>query len=125
MSLRAPALGQRRLMLVVVLIGAAFILFFPARQVLEQRTHISSLETTLSELRSENDRLSDQAQRLTDKTELEVLARERLGLVRPGEKAYFVDPAAPLESPSPEAAVGVSWWGRAWESFTSLLRGRD
>jgi cell division protein FtsB len=112
-------------MLVVVLIGAGFILFFPARQVLQQRGRIGSLESRLSELRTENTRLNEEVGRLTDKSQLEVLARERLGLVRPGEKAYFVEPVKPKTTPAPETSRGPSWWDRAWESFTSLLRGRE
>jgi cell division protein FtsL len=124
-SVLAPALGQRRLMLIVVLAGAAFVLFFPARQLIQQRQEIGSLEQRLVELRTENNRLDEQVDRLSDPAELEVLARERLGLVRPGERAYFVDPVEPRPTSAPVQAHRSSSWERAWEWLTSLLRGRD
>jgi cell division protein FtsB len=99
MSLRLP--GQRRMMLVVVLAGAAFVLFFPSRQLIAQRAHISDLERRLVELRTENQMLDEDVARLTDPAELETLARERLGLVRPGERAYVVDPVPPKVSRRP------------------------
>ena len=124
MSILVPALGQRRLMLVIVLIGAAFVLFFPSRQLVQQRRHISDLEQRYAQLHAENEKLDENVHRLTDPAELEVLARERLGLVRPGERAYFVEPVEPKTPSTPRVVDRAPWWERAWESFTSLLRGR-
>jgi cell division protein FtsB len=125
MSAIAPALGQRRMMMLIVLVGAAFVLFFPAKQLVQQRQRIGSLEDRLVQLRAENDVLSEDVARLSKPDELEVLARERLGLVKPGERAYFVEPIEPEPTASPEQAPRASWWERTWESFTSLLRGGD
>jgi cell division protein FtsL len=122
---RTTVLGQRRLMLLVALIAAAFVLFFPARQLVQQRRHIDGLEQRVNALRAENAKLSQEVARLEDPSELEVLARDRLGLVRPGERAYFL---SPQERPAAPAALKVqphrSWWSRTWERFVSLLRGR-
>lgn len=123
MTLHFP--DQRRVMLLIVLLGAAFVLFFPSRQLVAQRTHIGQLEDRLAELRAENETLDEDVRRLTDPAELETLARERLGLVRPGERAYIVDPVRPKVVPRPNNAEEAPWWERAWESLTSLLRGRD
>ena len=125
MSLRAPFPGQRRLMLLIVLVGAAFVLFFPTRQLVQQRRHIGDLEQRVGQLHLENDRLDEDVKRLTDPAELEVLARERLGLVRPGERAYFVDPVKQRATPTAPAPKRAPWWERGWESFTALLIGRD
>lgn len=125
MSAIAPALAQRRLMMLIVLVGAAFILFFPARQLVQQRQRIGSLEDRLLQLRAENDLLSQDVERLSKPEELETLARERLGLVKPGERAYFVEPIEPEPTTAPRDVPKASWWERAWESFTSLLRGGD
>ena len=119
------AFGQRRLMLLIVLIGAGFILFFPSRQLVQQRRHVGDLEQRLGQLQTENAKLDENVKRLTDPAELEVLARERLGLVRPGERAYFVEPVNPKSAPPPRVDGRAPWWERAWESFTSLLRGRN
>jgi cell division protein FtsB len=112
-------------MLLVALVGAAFVLFFPARQLVDQRRHIDALEQRLQALSTENSRLSQEVSRLEDPGELEVLARERLGLVRPGERAYFLSaqerPAAPTALKVPPHR---SWWTRTWDRFVSLLRGR-
>ena len=125
MSTRAGALGQPRVMVAAVIVAAGFILFFPARQFLEQRGHISSLEQRLSQLDADNSKLGSQAKRLQDPAELEALARQRLGLVRPGEKAYFVEPVKPKATPAAHKTSKPSWFSRTWDSFVSLVRGRD
>jgi cell division protein FtsB len=112
-------------MLLIVLVGAGFILFFPSRQLVQQRSHVRDLERRLGQLQTENAKLDEDVDRLTDPAELEVLARERLGLVRPGERAYFVEPVKPETLPAPRVVDRAPWWERAWESFTSLLRGRN
>lgn len=117
-------LGQRRLIVFITVLVGAFILYFPARALVSQRGHIDALEERRAALRAENKRLSDEAERLSDPAELEVLARERLGLVRPGERAYFVEPtAAPAEAP--KANTEGSVWSRIWSWVTSLARGRS
>jgi cell division protein FtsB len=125
MSAVLPALGQRKMMFVVLFIGAAFILFFPARQLVEQRQRIASLEDRLQQLHTENDLLEQDVKRLEDPAELEVLARERLGLVKPGERAYYVEPVEPTAAPATPEEQRPAWWERSWEWFTSLLRGGD
>ena len=122
-SLRLSALGQRRLMIALTVATAAFVLFFPARHLLVQRERIDSLEERRTALRTENDRLERQAARLSDPAEVEALARDRLGLIRPGEKAYFVEPTQPPDAPAAEAEPSI--WSRAWSWVTSLVRGRS
>lgn len=117
--------GQRRMMMLIVLVGAGFVLFFPSRQLMEQRQQVGALEHQLERLQGENAALDEDVARLTDPAELEVLARERLGLVRPGERAYFVDPVKPTKPQTPRVTDRAPWWERAWESFTALLRGRN
>jgi cell division protein FtsB len=115
--------GRRRLFVWASVAVAAFILFFPARALVSQRDRIGLLEERRDALRAENARLAAEASRLSDPAELEVLARDRLGLVRPGERAYFVEPTA---SPgSAEAAeTSGSVWSRAWSWLKTLVRGR-
>lgn len=125
MSALAASLGQRRLTMLIVMIGAAFVLFFPAKQLVQQRQRIGSLEHRLVELRTENEILSEDVERLSSPEELEVLARERLGLVEPGERAYFVEPTEPRPTDPPDVAERASWLQRAWDSLISLLRGGD
>jgi cell division protein FtsB len=118
-------MNQRRVMMAIALIIGVFVLFFPMRQLLAQRDRISSLEGRLLQLRSENELLSEDVERLSNPKELEVLARERLGLVKPGERAYFVEPTKPKPTAAPKDAPQASWWDRSWDRFASLLRGGD
>jgi cell division protein FtsB len=121
----AESLGQRKMMFVVLICGAAFILFFPARQLVEQRQRIASLEDRLVQLHTENELLEQDVKRLEDPAELEVLARERLGLVKPGERAYYVEPVEAIEEATSRVEEGRAWWERTWEWFTALIRGGD
>lgn len=125
MSVRGFALGTRRVLIIAAVVVGAFVLFFPARQLVMQRERINSLEERREALRAENKRLTEEAERLADPAELEVLARDRLGLVRPGERAYFVEPAGEaLEADQPtEPAPPV--WSRVWSWVASLARGRS
>jgi cell division protein FtsB len=113
-------------MIIVCLIAAAFVVFFPARQLVAQRTRMENLETRLARLTAQNKRLEADIGRLQDPGELEVLARGRLGLVKPGEHAYyFVSPPA---SPAPPAVPALpahrALWSRMWSWVTGLLRGK-
>ena len=69
MSKRATPIGQRRIVLILALVAAAFILFFPTRQLLDQRGNIDALEQRVQRLRAENQRLEDDVSKLTDPAE--------------------------------------------------------
>lgn len=108
----------------LVLAGLAFVLFLgfvPARQLMLQRQRINGAQAKLEQLQRENARLRSEVKRLGDPADLELLARERLGLVKPGEQAYLLVP-----SPTPSVQTGrpppehASWWQRLWDD----LRGR-
>ncbi|MEX0873539.1 MAG: septum formation initiator family protein [Actinomycetota bacterium] len=118
-------MGQRRIMLIVVLVGAAFILFFPARQLVDQRQRIAGLEERLDALQTENKKLEKEVSRLTDPAELEIAARERLGLAKPDERIYYVESGRPEKTPPATVEDKRSWFDRAWDWITTLIRGRD
>lgn len=119
---RIGAIVQGRVGVIAVLLIAGFVLFFPARQLVGQRNDMENLETRLAALAHENERLAADVARLEDPAQLETLARERLGLVRPGEDAYlFVEPPPEGREPEPEAAPSL--FGRAWSWLVSLVRG--
>jgi len=84
----------------VVLIGVAFVAVFPSRTYLAQRRALDGVERRLEVLSSENARLADRARRLQSDAEIERLAREQYNLVRPGEEAYAILPA-PAPAPPP------------------------
>lgn len=119
---RIGAIVQGRFGVVVVVCIAVFALFFPARQLAGQRSDMEALETRLAAIAAENERLAAEVARLEDPAQLETLARERLGLVRPGEDAYlFVEP--PPTGPERATDEAPSVFERAWGWLVSLVRG--
>ena len=127
MSTRPIFLANNRALLFASIAVAVAVLFFPMRQLVAQRHHIADLQTRLTKLNAENAKLSDQAHRLSDPSEMQLLARERLGLIRPGERAYFIQSTVPTATPAPaapEAKHGTSGWTRAWHWLTKIVRGR-
>jgi len=116
---------QRRTLLAIGLVIAAFLVFFPTRQLVAQRSRMERLESRLELLTQENRRLESEVDRLQDPAELELLARERLGLVRPGEQAYLLVPTpAPSAPPRPKAPDRRPWPSRAWDWLAGAF-GRD
>ncbi len=83
----------------VMLIG-----MFPARSYVEQKEVIGSAQAHLAQLTAENRRAADELARLNTDTEIEQVAREQYGLVRPGEEVYHVMPA-----PQDPIAVPDAW----------------
>jgi cell division protein FtsB len=120
------SIGQGRLMIIVCMIAATFVVFFPARQLVAQRTNYEDLQTRLAQLDMQNKRLSNDIARLQNPDELEVLARERLGLVKPGEHVYlFVSPdATPVPPPVPTLPAHKPVWSRVWSAVAAFFRGK-
>lgn len=87
-----PRLTRRAagLAAVVALLATASVV--PLRQYAEQRGELAELEREVAELRAERDRLEAEVERLQDPEFLERLARECLGMVRPGEIAIVPVP---------------------------------
>ncbi|HVL80113.1 MAG TPA: septum formation initiator family protein, partial [Actinomycetota bacterium] len=80
---------HRRQLLAIGLLVAAFLVFFPTKQLVAQKMRMHRLEARLVELQRNNEELEAEVRRMQDPQELEILARERLGLVKPGEDAYM------------------------------------
>jgi cell division protein FtsB len=79
----------------VVVVGAvaAAVLFlglFPTRQYLDQRREIESMRAEVGATEDEVEALETRIADLADPATVERLARERFGVVRPGEEAYRV-----------------------------------
>jgi cell division protein FtsB len=99
-----PKLGRApqiiAFLLVLGLLGAMAI--EPTRQLLDQRDRISSVAGELGDVQKSNAELQAQIERLKDDDYLEQLARERIGLVRPGETTYVVMPPSDQEQRASE-----------------------
>jgi len=85
--------------LLVVLVSAVF----PTATWLDQRATISEREVELVELGAASEDLAARVALLGTPAEIERIARQDHGLVKPGEVAYAVLPPAPPQVRIPEA----------------------
>ena len=76
---------------VVILIWA----IQPIRLWLDQREDLSTKQQELSDIESSNSVLEQRAEALQTPEQIELIARQNFGLIREGEEAYAVLPAAP------------------------------
>lgn len=94
MSARSQALSHEREPLSVrSALGVLLVLMFlfiakgPALEIWEQRQRVQRLEAQAARIAAENEQLRQDMARLRDPAVLEQLARECLGMIRPGEQA--------------------------------------
>jgi cell division protein FtsB len=109
-----------------LLMGAAFLTqVVPYRQIIETQRQVATARAELETLESQNAELAADVAALQTDAEIERLAREKLGYVRPGEKAYVVlDPPGTQEQEpaQPEPfPVEKTWVEQIWE----FLSGAD
>tara|TARA_Y100001970_G_scaffold40898_2_gene50423 strand:+ start:3264 stop:3647 length:384 start_codon:yes stop_codon:yes gene_type:complete len=76
---------------VVILIWA----IQPIRLWLDQREDLSTKQQELTDIQSSNSALEQRAEALQTPEQIELIARQNFGLIREGEEAYAVLPAAP------------------------------
>lgn len=111
----------------LVALAAVVMTIFPFRQILAQKETVRVAEEKLTALRAENDRLEAEVEMLSTPAEMERLAREQLGVVRPGQTSYVVHipegtAAEPERVVIPESDLDTTPW---WEDFWDFLTGRD
>ncbi|MGH2812212.1 MAG: FtsB family cell division protein [Actinomycetota bacterium] len=94
-----------------------------ARQLLQERRRVTVENHRLQTLLAENAVLSERLDRLEDPDYLEKLAREELGLVRPGEVSYVVVPPEGEAEEEPPPPPRPGWHQRVWRWLTGLIRG--
>jgi cell division protein FtsB len=120
--LRRP--GTAIFTLLLLLMGAAFLTqVVPYGQIVESGRQVEAARAQLAQLEAENAHLQADISALGTDAEIERLAREKLGYVRPGETAYVVldPPGTPEETEEPAPAPPVeekTWVDRVWEFIT-------
>lgn len=100
MSVAAEARAERRRVrlspragiLALVVVALVLYLSIPLRTYLAQRAALDRLERQTALLQEQNDRLQQEIEQLHDPRYLERVARECLGMVKPGEVAFVVVP---------------------------------
>ena len=118
-----PRLTGRAAILVMVLAVLAVSYASSLRAYLQQRAHISDLQSTIAERQEQIGDLEREKRRWNDDEFVRAQARERLGYVLPGETPFVaLRDGRPLESESslsdPFSDVGedLAWWDSAWNS---------
>jgi cell division protein FtsB len=94
-SAKGPAvrLNARAVALLLVALAVMLLAIAPLRGYLDERGQLADLEAQSTVLERQNQVLQDRIDRLSDSTFLERIARECLGMVKPGETAFVVVPA--------------------------------
>ena len=82
-----------RALVLLVIVGAIAVLgISPLRGYLDQRAQLAELRRQAATLEHQNAQLQHKIDELSDPTYLERLARECLGMVKPGETAFVIVP---------------------------------
>jgi uncharacterized protein len=117
-------------LLVVLLLSA----LYPIRQYFTQKTQIKNLSAEEVQLTERIKDLNEQRARLLTEDEIERIAREELGMVRPGEIAFAIVPGADTAAKKGRSAVpavdtgkakssGTSWYERWWDAVVDSITG--
>lgn len=121
--LRRP--GVLTATLLILLMGAAFVTqVVPYKQIVDSRRQVATAQAQLAELQADNATLQSDVDALQTPSEIEKLAREKLGYVRPGETAYVVlDPPGTTDNESEpetpaEPVEEKTWVDHVWEFVT-------
>jgi cell division protein FtsB len=97
----------RAAVLVAVLLVLLFALAVPVRTYLAQRSQLAHIQHEEQVLEQQNVALQRQIAHLNDPTYLERLARECLGMVKPGEIGFVVVPKGGVEPAAPGSGAPV------------------
>ena len=128
--LRRP--GTALFTLLILLMGAAFLTqVVPYGQIVDSKRQVADARAQLVELQQQNQDLQAEVDALGTDAEIEKLAREKLGYVRPGETAYVVlDPPGTTDEVQPEETAPAAtvdertWVDRVWDFVTGADLGQ-
>jgi len=100
-------LTPRAAILLIVIAGLLFALVVPLRTYVAQRAQLAKLQRQEQVLQQQNAALQVQVQQLHDPAYLEQLARQCLGMVRPGEIGFTIAPKGSSATPAPPAGRAI------------------
>ncbi len=81
------------LLFTVVAAGVLLLFVLPGRTLLAQRHTLAVTEKRVAVLAQENAKLTGRVKQLQDPAQIELIARDRYGLVMPGQQAYAIIPS--------------------------------
>jgi cell division protein FtsB len=126
MKARGAVVGS---LLVVLLLSA----LYPVRQYFGQSALLRDLAVEDRRLSARVEELKDLRGRLLTDAEIERIAREEFGMVRPGELAFVIVPTPGHQAPPAPADVaaravkraddGPAWYERWWNVVSRSLQG--
>ncbi|MGH2680580.1 MAG: FtsB family cell division protein [Actinomycetota bacterium] len=99
---RGARLTVRASVLITLVVGVLLLSIAPARMYFDQQAALADLERQAAALTRTNETLAARADQLRDDAFLERLARQCLGMVKPGEIAFVVVPKEGAPAPPPE-----------------------
>jgi cell division protein FtsB len=86
-------LNPRAVALLLIALAVMLLAIAPLRGYLDERGQLKDLQNQASVLEQQNRALQTRIDQLSDATFLERIARECLGMVKPGETAFVIVPA--------------------------------
>ncbi len=101
---RISPLIKRMLVVALAVVAGYVILSTPVSGWWDQRERLSTAQADLADIESENQELQARLESISEPAELELLARENLGMVREGEESYTV-----LPPPTAGLALPNAW----------------
>lgn len=111
------------LAVIVALVLAAWWVYPTFKLQYEHQREVETLENELDDLKSRNEELRDEVDGLKTPEGVEQLARESLGLAKPGEQVYVVTGSVATETtPTVDASGGDEQplWERALDALFGL-----
>jgi len=114
-----PAFTGRAAILAVVVAALALAIAAPLRELLSQRSQISSLNSNITTQQQQVAALQKAEKQWASPAYVEQQARSRLHYVFPGQVPYVTLSPTPVASASAAAAEALAsqpWYGRVWSS---------
>lgn len=111
--------------MIVSLVLAAWWVYPTFKLQYEHRREVDTLENELEDLKSRNNELRDEVEGLKTPEGVERLARESLGLAKPGEQVYVVTGSMSSETTVAAEAGAGDRASALWQQVLDTLFGLD